>query len=206
MVSEETYVEQALYWEKAHQPLLRYLIKTYQPDLALVGYPATDEIQHQFLGLVSPTLPNGAANPAYDDVMLDGIPDGRVAAAGGVHPARLSGRRRHHAARAATCWASTSPPSSVPITGSRRNSWPSTPARCWSTSACCPSRRPPTAARPTGETIGKAKACWAGGTVQIYLNVAGRTHPDPAERTGSNRWRRPTCRPPWPPSRPRSWP
>ena len=30
----------------------------------------------------------------------------------------------------------------------------------------------------TGETIGKAKACWAGGTVQIYLNLAGR---DPAD-------------------------
>ena len=29
----------------------------------------------------------------------------------------------------------------------------------------------------TGDTIGKAKACWAGGTVQIYLNQAGR---DPA--------------------------
>ena len=27
---------------------------------------------------------------------------------------------------------------------------------------------------PSGETIGKAKACWAGGTVQIYLNLAGR--------------------------------
>ncbi len=26
----------------------------------------------------------------------------------------------------------------------------------------------------TGETIGKAKACWAGGTVQVYLNLAGR--------------------------------
>ena len=26
----------------------------------------------------------------------------------------------------------------------------------------------------TGETIGKAIACWAGGTVQIYLNVTGR--------------------------------
>ena len=29
----------------------------------------------------------------------------------------------------------------------------------------------------TGETIGKAKACWAGGAVQIYLNLEGR---DPA--------------------------
>ena len=26
----------------------------------------------------------------------------------------------------------------------------------------------------TGETIGKAKACWAGGALQIYLNLAGR--------------------------------
>ena len=30
---------------------------------------------------------------------------------------------------------------------------------------------------PVGETIGKAKACWAGGALQIYLNVTGR---DPA--------------------------
>src|SRR5580765_1221519 len=28
-----------------------------------------------------------------------------------------------------------------------------------------------------GETVGKAKACWAGGALQVYLNVAGR---DPA--------------------------
>ncbi len=33
-----------------------------------------------------------------------------------------------------------------------------------------------------GETISKAKACWAGGAVQIYLNLAGR---DPAPAAGS---------------------
>ncbi len=27
---------------------------------------------------------------------------------------------------------------------------------------------------PAGETIGKAKACWAGGALQVYLNVTGR--------------------------------
>ena len=32
----------------------------------------------------------------------------------------------------------------------------------------------------TGETIGKAKACWAGGTVQIYLNLAGRDPANPS--------------------------
>ena len=40
------------------------------------------------------------------------------------------------------------PRSSAPTTASRRSSWPSTPARCWSTSACSPSRRRPTAGRP----------------------------------------------------------
>ena len=45
--------------------------------------------------------------------------------------------------------------------------------------------------RPATGAIGMAKACWAGGTVQIYLNLAGQ---DPAggEFNGS----RPTTRPP----------
>jgi hypothetical protein len=54
------------------------MIETYQPDLALVGYPVTDEFQHQFLGLVTPTVPDGSPNPAYDDVLLDGTSDKRV--------------------------------------------------------------------------------------------------------------------------------
>ena len=51
-----------------------------RPDLLLAGMPTTDEFQHQFLGLVSPKLPDGAPNPAYDDVDLNRVPDGRVAA------------------------------------------------------------------------------------------------------------------------------
>ena len=31
--SEETYVEQGLYWAKAHRPILEYVVKTYKPDL-----------------------------------------------------------------------------------------------------------------------------------------------------------------------------
>ena len=56
-------------------------------------------------------------------------------------------------------------------------------ARCSSTSACSRRRRPATAARPPGETIGKAKACYAGGAVQIYLNLAGRDPVDAAALT-----------------------
>ena len=78
IVSEETYVQQGLYWETGHYPMLRYIFSRFQPDLVMVGYPTTDEFQHQFLGLVTPTLPNGAPNPAYDDVQVNGTPDGRV--------------------------------------------------------------------------------------------------------------------------------
>jgi hypothetical protein len=79
IVSEETYAEQGLYWATGHHPIIEYILKTYQPDLALVGVPVVDEFSHQFMGLVSPTLPGGAPNPAFDDVLLDGVPDGRVA-------------------------------------------------------------------------------------------------------------------------------
>ena len=97
IVSEETYVDHGLYWSTAHLPMLEYVAKTYKPDLMLVGTPTTDEFQHEFLGLVSPTVPGGAPNPAFDDVDLNGVPDGRVAEreefirTGDRHPGQ-----RHH--------------------------------------------------------------------------------------------------------------
>ena len=80
IVSEETYVEQGLYWEKSHHPILEYVVRRFEPDLVLAGYPLIDEFSHQFLGLVTRRLPNGAPNPAFDDVEVNGTPDGRVAA------------------------------------------------------------------------------------------------------------------------------
>ena len=77
-MSEETYIEQGEYWETLYQPLIKYVLDTYKPDLAMVGYPVTDEVQHQFLGLVTRKLPNGDDNPSYDDVNLDGVRDHRV--------------------------------------------------------------------------------------------------------------------------------
>ena len=61
IVSEETYIEQGEYWEESYHPLIKYVLDKYKPDLAMVGYPVTDEVQHQFLGLVTqascPTAP-----------------------------------------------------------------------------------------------------------------------------------------------------
>ena len=178
IVREETYVEQGLYWETAYRPLIRYVLDTYRPDLALVGYPVTDEFQHQFLGLVTRRLPNGAANPAYDDVAVDGSRDGRVARArefiqrayeGADATMRLAQERlqrpRPHDVR-------------VVRPRLRARSSPAIDASKVLVDLGLLSRPQTVNCRPaTGETIGKAKACWAGGTVQIYLNLAGR---DPA--------------------------
>jgi 2',3'-cyclic-nucleotide 2'-phosphodiesterase (5'-nucleotidase family)/predicted AlkP superfamily phosphohydrolase/phosphomutase len=176
IVSEQTYVDQGLYWSTAHWPMMEYVADTYQPDLFLVGMPTTDEFQHQFLGLISPRLPNGARNPAYDDVNLDGVKDGRV-------DEREGFIRAAYAESDDTLTLARSLVGDDPTTfvGSDHGFAPQFLAIDASkvlvdlgllsrpqTSNCRPA---------TGETIGMAKACWAGGAVQIYLNLQGR---DPA--------------------------
>ena len=176
IVSEETYVEQGLYWETGHHPLLTYIITQYRPDLVLAGYPVTDEFSHQFLGLVSRFLPNGDRNPAYDDVQVDGTRDHRVSVR-----KRFIQRAYQGADATLALIQQLMPRQTTTFVASDHGFAPqflaidastvlvdlgllSTPQ----TSNCRPA---------TGETIGKAKACWAGGAVQIYLNLAGR---DPA--------------------------
>ena len=176
IVSEDTYVYQGLYWEKSTQPLIKYILQKYRPDLALVGYPVTDEFQHQFLGLVSPKLDNGQPNPAFDDVQVNGTPDGRVKQREGYI------RRAYQGADATLALAQAlMPRMATTFVASDHGFAPQFLAIDASkvlvdlgllskpqTSNCRPA---------AGETIGKAKACWAGGTVQIYLNLTGR---DPA--------------------------
>ena len=176
IVSEETYVQQGVYWETGHHPLIRYILKNYKPDLAMIGYPITDEFQHQFLGLITPKLPNGAPNPAYDDVQVNGTPDGRVA-----QRKSFIQRAYRGADETLALVKALMPDESDTFVSSDHGFAPQFLAIDASrvlvdlgllsipqTSNCRPA---------TGETIGKAKACWAGGTVQIYLNLAGR---DPA--------------------------
>ena len=155
--------------------MLEYVVETYKPNLLLSGMPTTDEFQHQFLGLVSPKLPGGAPNPAYDDVDLNGVADGRVAVREGFirtayheaeHVLKLSRALMGNPTTFVASDHGFAPQflavdASQPLVEMGLLSRPQT-------SNCRP---------PTGETIGKAKACWAGGAVQIYLNVAGR---DPA--------------------------
>lgn len=176
IVSEETYVEQGVYWETGHHPLIKYILKKYKPDLVMVGYPTTDEFQHQFLGLITPNLPNGQPSPAFDDLQVNGTPDGRVAK-------RTAFIKRAYKGADATLGLvqSLMNKKATTFVASDHGFAPQFLAIDASkvlvdlgllsrpqTSNCRPA---------SGETIGKAKACWAGGTVQIYLNLAGR---DPA--------------------------
>ena len=173
IVSEDTYVEQGLAWEKAYHPLIEYIMQKYQPDVVLGGYPTTDEFQHQFMALVTPTLPDGSANPAYDDVQVNGTPDGLVTKRAGYLSRAYAG-----ADKTLALIQSFMPKKVTTFVSSDHGFAPQFLAIDASkvlvdlgllalpqTSNCRPA---------IGETIGKAKACWAGGTVQIYINLAGR--------------------------------
>ena len=62
---------------------------SYSPNSLLVGNPVTDEFQHQFMALITPTDIDGDPNPYYDDLTNDNVPDGRVADPRGLHPRRV---------------------------------------------------------------------------------------------------------------------
>lgn len=94
IVDEDTYVEQGLMWRDAHHRYLAYILGSgpvptvdggaitglgVQPDLLLLGHPVTDEFSHQFMGLVTPTDLDGNPNPYFDDVNGDGTTDDRLA-------------------------------------------------------------------------------------------------------------------------------
>lgn len=184
VTSEETYVQQGLYWSTGHLPMLRYVAKTYKPDLLMVGVPTTDEFQHQFLGLVTPKLPGGAANPAYDDVDLNGVADGRLTAREGFIKAayRESDRTltlaRSLVGKNPTTFVASDhgfAPQFLAIDGSQ----PLVDLQLLSKPQTSNCRTGVTEPRP------QAVACWAGGTLQIYLNVVGRD-PDPRPATARN--------------------
>ncbi len=176
VVSEETYVEQGLYWSTAHIPMLKYVANKYKPDLMLVGMPTTDEFQHQFLGLVSPKLPGGAANPAYDDVDLNGVRDGRVREREGF--IRTAYEEADETLAIARKLIGKDPTTFVASDHGFAPQFLAIDASLPLVELGLLSRPQTSNCRPaTGETIGKAKVCWAGGAAQIYLNVAGR---DPA--------------------------
>jgi 2',3'-cyclic-nucleotide 2'-phosphodiesterase (5'-nucleotidase family)/predicted AlkP superfamily phosphohydrolase/phosphomutase len=184
IVDEDTYVEQGLMWKDAHWAYLRYIIETLgvKPDLLLLGNPVTDEFSHQFMGLVTPTDLDGNANPYFDDVNGDGVKDNRIAAREGYI------RSSYEEADQTLALGRELMGSDTTVMASSDHGF----APQWNavnvskvlvdlglqereqSGNCRKAANDPGTTTP-GDTL--AKECHAGGTAQIYINLAGR---DPA--------------------------
>jgi 2',3'-cyclic-nucleotide 2'-phosphodiesterase (5'-nucleotidase family) len=178
IIDEDTYVEPGRDLEKAYgDAVMEFILGTLQPDtdLALVGYPVTDEFSHQFMGLVTPTDMDGNANPYFDDVDGDGIKDGLVAKREGYI------RSAYHEADAKLAKArllmGNNPTTFAGSDHGFGPQWYAVNARkvlfdnqVNGTSLQASGGN--TASNCRAATTDLTKACWAGGTVQVYVNTA----------------------------------
>jgi 2',3'-cyclic-nucleotide 2'-phosphodiesterase (5'-nucleotidase family) len=173
IIDEETYVEQGRDLEKAYgDAVLNYVLGTLQPDtdLAMVGYPVTDEFSHQFMALVTPTDMEGDPNPCYDDVECDGTPDGRISIRQGYL------RSAYHEADAKLALTRSYLPGATVFASSDHGfapQWYAVNAAKVLSDAGLQTPEQSSNCR-AAVTTNLAKACWAGGTAQIYVNLAGR--------------------------------
>jgi len=199
IVDEDTYVEQGLMWTEAHHTYLRYILGSdpvptidggslaglgVQPDLLLLGAPVTDEFQHQFLALVTPTDMDGNANPYFDDVDNDDVPDGRLGIRNGYIRSAYEvaddtlGLGRSLVAGEETTFVSSDhgfAPQWRAVNVSKALVDLGLQEREQSGNCRKAANDPGTTPPVPGDTL--AKECHAGGTSQIYINLAGR---DPA--------------------------
>jgi 2',3'-cyclic-nucleotide 2'-phosphodiesterase (5'-nucleotidase family)/predicted AlkP superfamily phosphohydrolase/phosphomutase len=185
IVDEDTYVEQGLMWKDAHWAYLDYIFNTLSvhPDLLFLGTPVTDEFSHQFMGLYTPTDIDGNPNPYFDDVTNDDIPDGRVEIREGYVRSAY-----HEADQTLALGRSLMGGSNVTVFASSDHGF----APQWyavnvskalvdlglqereQSGNCRKAANDPGTSTP-GDTL--VKECHAGGTAQLYINLAGR---DPA--------------------------
>jgi len=180
IIDEDTYVEQGRDLEAAYgDAVVRFVLGELQPktDLAMVGYPVTDEFSHQFLGLITPTGLDGRPNEFYDNVDGEGPPDGRVRIRTGYirsayHGAdEKLGLTRRLMAKDAVVMASSDHGFGA--------AWEAVNAgKVLTDIGLQPSEQPGNCRLDAAAAATtKAKACYAGGTAQIYLNLAGRDQP-----------------------------
>jgi 2',3'-cyclic-nucleotide 2'-phosphodiesterase (5'-nucleotidase family) len=175
IVDEDTYVEQGLKWKDAHWAYLEYILTDLgvHPDLLLLGNPVTDEFSHQFMGLVTPTDIDGNANPYYDDLTNDDVPDNRVDEREGYIRSAYEeadgtldlGRDLMGSGTAVFAGSDHGFAPQWFAVNARRVLWENTVEGV---------RLQVSGETATGNcgaaTNDLAKACWAGGTAQIYVN------------------------------------
>ncbi|OGN97573.1 MAG: hypothetical protein A2Z71_00630, partial [Chloroflexi bacterium RBG_13_50_21] len=174
IIDEDTYVQQGRDLQKvASDTYLSFILGTLQPDtdLAFVGYPVTDEFSHQFMGLLTPTDMDGNANPYYDDLEGDGTPDNRV----DIREAYI--RSAYQGADDKLTLAQSFLPGATVFAASDHGFAPQwyavNAAKVLSDAGLQTPEQPSNCRAATGASpVNLAKACWAGGTAQIYVNTA----------------------------------
>jgi len=187
IVDEDTYVEQGVFWADAHWAYLRYILGSdpvptvgggsiagleVTPDLLMVGNPVTDEFSHQFMGLVTPTDMDGDPNPYFDDLTDDDVPDGRIA----IREGYIQSAYEEADATLALSRSLMGEDDTTVFASSDHGFAPqwyavNAPKVLFDAGLQAPEQ--PSNCR-AGATTNQAKACWAGGTAQIYINLAGR--------------------------------
>ena len=192
IIDEDTYVEQGLMWKEAHWAYLRYILGTapvptvdgaplpglgIEPDLLMVGNPVTDEFSHQFLALITPTDIDGDPNPYFDDVTNDDVPDGRVDEREGYIRAAYEeaddtlGLAHDLVGSDAATFAMSDhgfAPQWMAV-NARRVLW-DTQITVGSTTHRLHASGETATSNCGAASTDLAKACWAGGTIQIYVN------------------------------------
>jgi 2',3'-cyclic-nucleotide 2'-phosphodiesterase (5'-nucleotidase family) len=177
IIDEETYVEQGRDLEAAYgDAVMEFILGTLQPDtdLALVGYPVTDEFSHQFMALYTPTDMEGNPNPYFDNVDGVGPPDGLVSVREGYV------RSAYHEADAKLALArSLMGGNPTTFAGSDHGfapQWFAVNANMVLNAATVNGvslhASNANASNCSAATTDLTKACWAGGTIQVYVNPA----------------------------------
>lgn len=172
IVDEDTYVEQGLMWADFHLPALEYILTVVQPDtdVLFLGSPTTDEFQHQFTALYTPTDIDGDPNPYYDDLTNDDVPDGRVEIREGYVRAAY-----HEADQTLSTGRELMGANTTVFAGSDHGfapQWYAVNAGKVLADAGIQTPEQISNCRAAVGTspVNNAKACWAGGTAQIYVN------------------------------------
>jgi 2',3'-cyclic-nucleotide 2'-phosphodiesterase (5'-nucleotidase family) len=182
IVDEDTYVEQGLMWKDAHWAYLGYIFNTLgvRPDALFLGVPVTDEFSHQFMALVTRTDMDGRPNPYFDNVDGAGPRDGRLRIRKGyIRSAYIEANdtlalgRKLMGKKDTTVFASSDhgfAPQWLAVNARKvlfdakvHNPVDNTDVSLHASGATATSN---CAAAATD----LAKACWAGGTAQIYVN------------------------------------
>lgn len=171
IVDEDTYVEQGLMWKDAHWAYLQYIINDLgvQPDVLFMGNPVTDEFSHQFMGLVTPTDMDGNPNPYFDDVTNDDIPDERLAIREGYIRSAYE-----EADQTLALGRSLMPEETTVFASSDHGFAPQWYAVNVSEALESLGYGPEQSSNCRASAATLVKECHAGGTVQLYIDLAGR--------------------------------